>query len=94
MNISGRWDRFGGETISLTATPYDGSDQEITTGITGYQWQKYYNSTWNDIAGATSATYTKLNCDKDDSGTYRCVVSTGATCSTASYGFQVKVYQT
>lgn len=92
VNISGRWDRFGGEAISLTATPYDGSDQEITTGITGYQWQKYYNSTWNDIAGATSATYTKSNCDKDDSGSYRCVVSTGATCSTASNGFQVKVY--
>lgn len=92
VNITGRWDRFGGETISLTATPYDGSDQEITTGITGYQWQKYYNSTWNNIAGATSATYTKSNCDKDDSGSYRCVVSTGATCSTPSDGFQVKVY--
>ena len=95
VDVNGRWDRFGGETISLTATAYSsaGTGSPIAVGdITGYQWQKWYNSTWNDIAGATSATYTKSNCDKDDSGSYRCVVSTGATCSTASDGFQVKVY--
>ncbi len=95
VDIAGAWDRFAGETISLTATAYSsaGTGSPIPAGdITGYQWQKYYNSTWNDIAGATSATYTKSKCDNGDSGSYRCVVSTGATCSTASNGFQVKVY--
>ena len=109
VNISGAWDRFGGETISLTATPYDDSDNEITTGITGYQWQKLITSTWTNltngtadgvtISGATSANLQIANCGLGNSGKYRCIVSTGADCSTASAtatdgseGFGVKVY--
>ena len=87
--ISGDWDKFGGETISLTATPTGG------TGDYSYQWQKYYGSTWNNItdnATATTANLVYENCDGSHSGTYRCVVSTGTDCSTASDGFQVKVY--
>ena len=104
VNVTGRWDRFGGETISLTATAYDGSDNEITTGITGYQWQKLVNSTWTNVtganvSGATSANLQITSCTKDNSGKYRCTVSTGNTCSTPSatatdgtQGFDVKVY--
>ena len=87
--ISGSWDRFGGETISLIATPTGG------TGDYSYQWQKYYGSTWNNItdnATATTANLEYKNCDGSHSGTYRCVVSTGADCSTESDGLQVKVY--
>ena len=89
VTVSGSWDRFGGETISLIATPNEG------TGDYSYQWQKYYGNTWNNItdnATATTANLVYENCDGSHSGTYRCVVSTGTDCSTASDGLQVKVY--
>lgn len=105
VDISGRWDRFGGETISLTAAAYAsaGTGSPIADGaITGWQWEKLVGSTWTPlsngkadgvtISGATTKNLQIANCNGDNSGSYRCVVSTGATCSTASNGFQVKVY--
>ncbi len=109
VNISGAWDRFGGEDIDLTAKAYDGSDNEITSGITGYQWQKLVGTTWTNLtngtaagvttSGATSANLRISNCGLDNSGKYRCTISTGATCSTSSAtktdgteGYGVKVY--
>lgn len=52
VDISGRWDRFGGETISLTATAYSsaGTGSPIADGnITGWQWQKLVGSTWTNV---------------------------------------------
>ena len=110
VNVTGRWDRFAGETINLTATAYDGSDAEIAAAnITGYQWQKLEGSTWTNVSngtvsdaittGATAKNLQITNCGAGNSGKYRCVVSTGATCSTPSAtktdgteGFGVKVY--
>ena len=112
VDISGRWDRFGGETISLTAAAYSsaGTSSPIDAeNITGYQWQKLISSTWTDVSdgttdgvttsGATTKNLQISNCKLNNSGKYRCVISTGATCSTASAtatdgteGFDVKVY--
>lgn len=105
VDISGNWDRFGGETISLTATAYSsaGTGSPIADGnITGWQWQKWNGSTWVNVTNGTSAGATTsgattknlqiTNCGGGNSGSYRCTVSTGATCSTSSDGFQVKVY--
>ena len=112
VDISGRWDRFGGETISLTATAYSsaGTSSPIDAeDITGYQWQKLISSTWTDVSdgttdgvttsGATTNNLQISSCKLNNSGKYRCIVSTGATCSTASAtatdgteGFDVKVY--
>ena len=105
VDISGRWDRFGGETISLTAAAYAsaGTGNPIADGnIRGWQWEKLVGSNWTPlsngtaagvtISGATTKDWQIANCGVGNSGKYRCVVSTGATCSTASYGFQVKVY--
>lgn len=101
VDVSGRWDRFGGETISLTAAAYAtaGTGTAIPAAkITGYQWQKWYNSQWNNIsnAGTTSGATTNnlqiTSCSNENSGSYRCVVSTVAGCDIASDGFQVKVY--
>ena len=104
VTVTGRWDRFGGETISLTATAYDDGGNEISAGITSRQWQKLVNSTWTNVtgenvSGATSANLQIINCTKDNSGKYRCVISTGTNCSTASAtatdgteGYGVKVY--
>lgn len=91
VDISGNWDYFGGETISLSAQAYSSSgtgspiDEE---DITGYQWK--HNG--SDIDGATSKTFTKTNCTSADGGDYSCVVSTGAACSTESSPFGTKVY--
>ncbi len=95
VDVSGAWDRFAGETISLTATAYSsaGTGSPISAGdITGYQWYKGGTAEGNKIAGATSATYTKDNCTLSDAGDYYCKISTGATCSTMSSAFGVKVY--
>lgn len=112
VDISGTWDRFGGETISLTATAYssEGTGSPIADAdITGWQWQKLIESTWTDItngttdgvtfSGATTKNLQISNCGQGNSGKYRCIVSTGPTCNTASatntdgsQGFGVKVY--
>lgn len=96
VDISGNWDYFGGEDISLTATAYSSAGTEspiADANITGWQWQKWYNDRWNDvtdgtdgdatISGATTKNLQIANCSKNNSGSYQCVVSTGATCSTS-----------
>ena len=112
VDISGNWDKFGGETISLTAAAYSsaGTGSPIAdANITGWQWQKLVSSTWTNVtngtsggattSGATTKNLQITNCSASHSGKYRCVVSTGATCSTASAtktdgteGYGVKVY--
>ncbi|MBQ2519957.1 MAG: Ig-like domain-containing protein, partial [Paludibacteraceae bacterium] len=92
--VSGTWDRFGGETISLSVTPSGGSSYS-------YQWKKWYNDQWNNVSngtvsgsetsGATTNNLQITNCTKDHSGSYCCVVtSAGQTNETP--GYQVKVY--
>ena len=112
VDVTGRWDRFAGETISLTATAYSsaGTGSPIAAAnITGYQWEKLVGTTWTALSngttdgvttsGATTANLQIANCKATNSGKYRCVVSTGATCSTASatatdgtQGLGVKVF--
>ncbi len=97
VDISGAWDRFGGDTISLTATAYSsaGTGSPIAdANITGWQWQKLVGSTWTNVSngtvggvvtsGATTKNLQIANCGQGNSGKYRCTVSTGATCSTSS----------
>lgn len=55
-----------GGTISLSA-------QTIGT-VTSYQWQRLIGSTWTNISGATSSSYTKTNATAADSGQYRLVI--------------------
>ena len=85
VDISGGYHFFPGETISLTAQAYSsaGTGSPITSGVT-YQWQKFIGSAFQDIVGATDATYTKANATAEDAGQYRCIASTGDGCSTAS----------
>ena len=80
------WRYSIGETISLEATAEGGS------GDYTYQWQKYIESAWEDIDGATSQVYTKENCGTGDGGSYRCVVSTGTDCSTTSEGYFIRIF--
>lgn len=94
-----------GETIKLTATAYSsaGTGSPIAAAnITGYQWQKLVNSTWTDlangttdgvtIAGATSANLSIATCKSSNTGNYRCIINTGASCSTTSGGYFVRVF--
>lgn len=89
-----------GEDISLTATAYSsaGTGSPITSGITGYQWQKYVVSEWQNvtnegnISGATTANLQISSCTESNVGSYQCIVSTGATCSTTSNSKMVRVY--
>lgn len=80
------WRYSLGETIDLTCTATGG------TGTKTYQWQKYIGSSWEDIDGATNARFQKTNCTSSDGGSYRCVVSTGATCSLESDGYYIRVF--
>ena len=81
------WRYTIGETIDLTATATGGSGGSYT-----YKWQKYIDSDWEDIDGATNARFQKASCTSSDGGSYRCVVSTGAGCELASSGYQVYVF--
>ena len=94
--ISGTNKYLAGQDISLTAAPSGG------TGTPTYQWQKEINSVWTDVTNGTSdgvtvsgATTNNLRitpCNHYHSGQYRCVVSTGATCSTNSDAYGVHVF--
>lgn len=48
-----------------------------TTGLAPYtyQWQKLNGSTWNNIAGATSATYSVASPAAGNAGSYRCIAT-------------------
>lgn len=102
---TGGGDNYGwryslGETLRLTATPYsnEGTGNPITSGITGYQWQKYIGSKWQnltdggDVSGATSANLQISNLTNSNGGSYRCQISTGATCTTESAGYFVRIF--
>ena len=83
------WAYIAGETIQLQANVTGGG-----TGTKTYTWQKLIDANFEDIDGApNSSTYNIENCAANNSGTYRCKVSTGAGCSTTSAGFDVKVFQ-
>ena len=98
------WRYTTGETLKLTATAYSsaGTGSPIAAeNITGYQWQKYVDDDWSDLAdggsisGATSATLQISSLTTANGGSYRCKVSTGSSCSTyskAGEGYQVYIF--
>ncbi len=94
------WRYTTGETLKLTATAYSsaGTGSPISSGITSYQWQKYVDSDWEDlsdggtISGATTANLQISNLTSSDGGSYRCEISTGATCTTPSDGYWVRIF--
>lgn len=59
-----------GSTLTLTATGYE-------TSPTSIQWQKLNGSTWEDISGAMSATYTVASAAASNAGSYRVIVTKG-----------------
>ncbi|GAB5561300.1 MAG: hypothetical protein SynsKO_29470 [Synoicihabitans sp.] len=46
----------------------------VGSALTSYQWQVFSNGTWQDIANATSASYTLSNLQSYNSGQYRALV--------------------
>ncbi len=87
VTISGDYAYLAGQTVSLTATATG------HTGILSYQWQKEISTgNWQDISGATSATYTKASCGYGDSGQYRCVVTAGSQCPYISFPYGIHVF--
>jgi hypothetical protein len=45
------------------------------TGTLTYRWQKLSGSVWNNISGATSASYTIASVILGNAGSYRCLVT-------------------
>ncbi|MGM9623971.1 MAG: hypothetical protein ACI3X2_11705 [Butyricicoccus porcorum] len=60
-------------TLTLATSAYNGST-EITSGA-AYQWAKYVSGSWQDISGATSATYTVSGADIVNIQSYRCTMT-------------------
>lgn len=60
-------------TLTLATAAYNGST-EITSGA-AYQWAKYVSGSWQDISGATSATYTVSGADIINIQSYRCTMT-------------------
>ena len=60
-------------TLTLATAAYNGST-EITSGA-AYQWAKYVSGSWQDISGATSATYTVSGADIVNIQSYRCTMT-------------------
>ncbi len=94
------WRYTTGETLKLTATATGGSGGSYT-----YQWKKKTGeSTWKNLtdgvdatdggtfSGTTSANLVISGLTSSNAGTYKCVVSTGAGCSTESNEFWVRVF--
>lgn len=83
-----------GPTLSLqpaSQSVCQGSPVSFTVAAAGtvtFQWQKSTDggSTWNNVGGATAATYTIASAQPTDAGQFRCVVSgqCGATNSNAA----------
>ncbi|MBQ6978998.1 MAG: Ig-like domain-containing protein [Paludibacteraceae bacterium] len=61
-----------GSTLTITATGYESDPSSI-------QWQKKNGDIWEDIDGATSATYTVASAAAANAGTYRVQVTKGCT---------------
>ena len=61
-----------GSALSISATGYE-------TSPTSIQWQKLYSSTstWDNISGATEATYSVASAAAEHAGSYRCIVTKG-----------------
>ena len=82
------WAYIKGETIQMHANVTGGS------GTPHYTWQKEISSVWTDIDGAPDDDdYEIEDCTAENAGSYRCVVSTGDGCETASSKFDVKVFR-
>ena len=82
-----KWDFCAGETMTLTVS---GSN---ISGSATYQWKKHNGSTWDDIDGATSASYsTTMGAAK--AGQYCCTVTNpGSSCDATTSGVWVRVWQ-
>ena len=59
-------------TLTITATGYESDPTSI-------QWQKKNGESWDNISGATSATYSVASAAAADAGTYRVQVTKGCT---------------
>ena len=59
-----------GTALTITATGYE-------TSPTTIQWQKKNGSSWDNISGATTATYTVASAAAEHAGTYRVQVTKG-----------------
>ena len=83
-----KWDYCAGESMTLTV-----SGTNVSTSAT-YQWQKHDGSKWDDIDGATSASYTKNPMAAADAGQYRCIVTNpGSSCDATTDGVWVRLWQ-
>ena len=71
-------------SISVTATSDD------ATATLSYQWQVYDGSSWSDVTGATSSTYT-IPTTATMTKTYRCMITSDKGGSAVSNGASVQV---
>lgn len=96
LNSSGVWinQSTGAKTIQITKQPENaevtaGEDATFTVEATGYslsyKWQSSSDgTTWTDISGATSATYTITTEASDNGKSYHCVITDGDSNSATS----------
>ena len=83
-----KWDFCAGESMTLTV---NGTN---ISGNATYQWQKWNGSSWDDIDGAESASYTVASMAASNAGQYRCIVTNpGSSCDATTDGAWVRLWQ-
>ena len=81
-----KWDFCTGESMKLTV-----SGSNIAAEAT-YQWKKWNGSSWDNIAGATSVSYT-TSMEGNKAGQYCCTVTNATGYAATASGVWVRVWQ-
>src|SRR5262245_50234077 len=87
INVVGQAPNITQQPANLTVNVGQPANFSVTATGTApltYQWQKLINTTWTDIVGATSATFSVASAATADAGQYRVIVTNSLGSATSN----------